>query len=93
MISLNHRWNKIALHNLFERHCLEVLVLYLSITDIDALNKLSIIIFFQKNIISLYFDAFNYNLYLYISKYFCFVNHVPFILWFERNKQNESVPN
>lgn len=48
MISLNHRWNKIALHNLFERHCLEVLVLYLSITDIDALNKLSIIIFFKR---------------------------------------------
>lgn len=48
MISLNHRWNKIALHNLFERPCLEVLVLYLSITDIDALNKLSIIIFFKR---------------------------------------------
>lgn len=27
---------KIALHNLFERHCLEVLVLSLSATDIDA---------------------------------------------------------
>lgn len=89
MISLNHRWNKIALHNLFERPCLEVLVLYFSITDIDAYRCIEQVVynyFFQKIIISLYFDAFNYNLYLYISKYFCFVNHVPFILWFERNK-------
>lgn len=61
MISLNHRWNKIALHNLFERHCLEVLVLSLSATDIDALSKLSIIIFLLNNFISFYFNAFNYT--------------------------------